>query len=247
MSEPRDEGLSAFAGEIEQAVDEQRLITAENRAIAEAWLNKGKPAVTALFIEAMLIVDDMPKKDEVLAAGYNGRKYSYQPLNRGTASTLQHIDQLIQRSPLHDTGAYTEAKLLTNYCEFKGSFRNRHYFPPDFLTDPAAEDMRVERGLGALHSSVTIGLGDGHLDGFRSADIVQALRISGAIDPEVSNALKAMRESGKYNEEVFLAKILEIGRLTSRIAAETQAVDRRRTDSNSISARILKAIMKKTE
>lgn len=224
-----------LANAIERAYQEK----SEINTTAEALASLGRKGIGAVYVDALSGLQCMERAPEIAAYGYTlADKYVYSPLDTGGDALLQRIDHDIEVNPLFNAQAYHKGKATANYQRYMVRRTNydlpmprqvgvHSFFRPDLLMKPKNQAVRLELALGALWSGAVEGFGEAHpFPAYRPSAIIHALRSSGAVNPDVSKALEAVRyeDSDRHNESI--ETMLDIVHEASKLIAAAEARER---------------------
>jgi hypothetical protein len=176
----------------------------------------GKKAITTLYVEGILAVDDLPKKRETDFKKLLGSHLAKTALTDKAFAALIVIDQAVELNPLYDQASYAKSKRTLNW-------RNPSYQAPlSFLTNLRKRSVLPERGLAAL----SIGTEDGFStklppekswQWMNPKALIGTMIMNETVDRDLLNKLRLIRASGRFTNQEYSAALLNVAKETTDI------------------------------
>jgi hypothetical protein len=204
--------------DIEDSTEQLDTISEEPLVDLSDFVERGRPAVTSLFVEGLLTVDSMPKVRDSNKLFSFGRT----ALSDEGIDCLGLIDEAIAVNPLYSQERYV-------------SERSRVRFNQE--SEPATIKPRLnmawdgyfpESALASLHAGVSLGVTamrrvkDPDVRALSPTRTVESMSTRGVLDKQVLDMLEEIRQRGVYTDQDFVTGLVTTAFTVSKTIREIQ-------------------------
>jgi hypothetical protein len=194
---PADHLMWDLTGALETSIDEPDKPLVDIGGLTE----RGKPAVTSLYVESLLAIDRLPKPNPIRRL----LRLGHTALSEEGEEMLAMVDDATLTNPIYDPREYKRYK--------QTDWFNGDYSPISSVMNEKNQDVAAEIGLACLSagydqsSSIKARITSSAAE-LVSTRIVRAMGLKGVVDTKVLKLLSEVRAEGNYSDRDYIIGIL---------------------------------------